>query len=106
VRPLAVTTLKRTAILPDVATVDELGIKGFDATTWHGLVAPAGTPDEIVEKLHRATVEALGDAEVRRTLGELGVDIVGGTPEEFSGYIKSEIPKWAAVIKASGATLE
>ena len=106
VRPLAVTTLKRTAILPDVATVDELGIKGFDATTWHGLVAPAGTPSEIVEKLHHATVEALADPEVRHALDGLGVDIVGGTPVEFAAYIKSEIPKWAAVIKASGATLE
>jgi tripartite-type tricarboxylate transporter receptor subunit TctC len=106
VRPLAVTTLKRTAILPDVATVDELGIKGFDATTWHGIVAPAGTPAQIVEKLHRATVEALADPEVRHALDGLGVDIVGGTPEEFTAYIKSEIPKWAAVIKASGAKLE
>jgi tripartite-type tricarboxylate transporter receptor subunit TctC len=106
VRPLAVTTLKRTAILPDVATVDELGIKGFDATTWHGIVAPAGTPAEIVAKLHRATVEALADPEVRHALDGLGVDIVGGTPEEFTAYIKSEIPKWAAVIKASGAKLE
>ena len=105
-RPLAVTTLRRTAILPDVATVDELGIKGFEATTWHGLVAPAGTPPVVVEKLHRATVAALGDAEVRHALAELGVDIVGGTPEEFSAYIKAEIPKWAAVIKASGAQLE
>jgi tripartite-type tricarboxylate transporter receptor subunit TctC len=106
VRPLAVTTLKRTAILPDVATVDELGIKGFDATTWHGLVAPAGTPVEIVEKLNRATVEALADPEVRHALDGLGVDIVGGTPQEFAAYIKSEIPKWAAVIKTSGAKLE
>src|SRR5438132_1029188 len=61
VRPLAVTTLKRTAVLPDVPTVDELGIKGFDATTWHGLVAPAKTPNEIVASLHRATSRALGD---------------------------------------------
>jgi tripartite-type tricarboxylate transporter receptor subunit TctC len=106
VRPLAVTTLKRTAILPDIPTIDELGIKGFDATTWHGLVAPAGTPPAVIDKLHGATVAALGDPEVRQALGELGVDIVGDTPEEFSAYIKSEIPKWAAVIKASGAQLE
>ncbi len=106
VRPLAVTTLKRTASLPDIATIDELGIKGFDATTWHGLVAPAGTPQPIIETLHRATVEALNDPGVRHSLDELGVDIVGDTPEQFGAYIKSEIPKWAAVIKASGAKLE
>jgi tripartite-type tricarboxylate transporter receptor subunit TctC len=106
VRPLAVTTLKRTASLPDIATIDELGIKGFDATTWHGLVAQAGTPQPIIETLHRATVEALNDPGVRHSLDELGVDIVGDTPDQFGAYIKSEIPKWAAVIKASGAKLE
>jgi len=106
VRPLAVTTLKRTASLPDIATIDELAIKGFDATTWHGLVAPAGTPQPIIETLHRASVEALNDPGVRHSLDELGVDIVGDTPEQFGAYIKSEIPKWAAVIKASGAKLE
>jgi tripartite-type tricarboxylate transporter receptor subunit TctC len=106
VRALAVTTLKRTAVLPEIATADELGIKGFDATTWHGLVAPAKTPKEIVATLHRATVTALADAAVRKSLGDLGVDIVGGTPEEFAAYIKSEIPKWTAIVKASGATLE
>jgi tripartite-type tricarboxylate transporter receptor subunit TctC len=106
VRPLAVTTLKRTSSLPDIATVDELGIKGFDATTWHGLVAPAGTPQPIIETLHRATVEALNDPSVRHSLDELGIDVVGSTPEQFAAYIKSEIPKWAAVIRASGAKLE
>ena len=105
-RPLAVTTLKRTPLLPDVATVDELGIKGFDATTWHGLVAPAGTPKEIISALHAATVEALKDPEVRQQLENLGVDVVGGTPEEFAAYIKSETPKWTAVVKASGAKLD
>jgi len=106
VRALAVTTLKRTAVLPDIPTVDELGIRGFDATTWHGLVAPAGTPQDIIEKLNRATIAALNDPGVRQSLATLGVDIVGDTPVEFAAYIKSEIPKWAAVIKASGAKLE
>jgi len=106
VRALAVTTLKRTAVLPELATVDELGLKGFDATTWHGLVAPAKTPKEIVAALHRATVATLADAAVKKSLGDLGVDIVGSTPEEFAAYIKSEIPKWTAIVKASGATLE
>jgi tripartite-type tricarboxylate transporter receptor subunit TctC len=106
VRPLAVTTLKRSSILPDIPTIDELGVKGFEATTWHGLVAPAGTPKPIIETLHRAVVEAMKDPDVQKKLADLGVDIAPDTPDEFSAYIKSEIPKWAAVIKASGAKLE
>jgi len=106
VRALAVTTLKRTAVFPDLATVDELGLKGFDATTWHGLVAPSRTPKDVIATLHRATVAALADATVRKALGDLGVDIVGNTPEEFATYIKAEIPKWTAIVKASGATLD
>jgi tripartite-type tricarboxylate transporter receptor subunit TctC len=103
VRALAVTTLKRTAILPDIPTIDELGIKGFEATTWHGLVAPSGTPKDIIATLCRAVTAALGDPEVRQQLATLGVDIAGDTPDEFSAYIRAEIPKWAEVIKASGA---
>src|SRR5712671_4060942 len=106
VRALAVTTPKRTALLPDLPTVDELGIKGFDATTWHGLVAPAGTPKEIIDTLHRATVTALNDPATRKALGELGVDIMGSTPAEFSAYIKAEIPKWRAVVQAAGGRLD
>jgi tripartite-type tricarboxylate transporter receptor subunit TctC len=106
VRALAVTPIKRTAVFPDLATIDELGLKGFDATTWHGLVVPAKTPREIVVRLHRATVEALQDTQVRKSLTDLGVDIVGNTPEEFTAYIKAEIPKWTAIVKASGAKLD
>jgi tripartite-type tricarboxylate transporter receptor subunit TctC len=106
VRALAVTTLKRTAVFPDLATVDELGIKGFDATTWHGLVAPSHVPKEVITTIHRATIEALNDPTVRKALGDLGVDIVGSSPEEFDAYIKAEIPKWTAIVKASGATLD
>jgi tripartite-type tricarboxylate transporter receptor subunit TctC len=106
VRPLAVTTPRRTAVLPEIATVDELGIKGFDATTWHGLVTPSKTPRDVVERLHRATVEALNDPAVRKSLADLGVDIVASSPSEFDAYIKAEIPKWTAIVKASGARLD
>ena len=106
VRALAVTTLKRTAVLPGVPTMDEAGLPGFEATTWHGLVAPAGTPQNIVETLHRAIVETLKDPGVQQKLAALGIDIVGGTPDEFTAYIAAEIPKWAAIIKASGAKME
>jgi tripartite-type tricarboxylate transporter receptor subunit TctC len=106
VRALAVTTLKRTAILPDIPTMDEAGLPGFEATTWHGLVAPAGTPPDIIGTLHRAIVETLKDTGVQQKLAALGVDIAPDSPDQFAAYIKSEIPKWAAIIKASGAKLE
>jgi tripartite-type tricarboxylate transporter receptor subunit TctC len=105
VRALAVTSLKRTAVLPDLPTIDELGIRGFDATTWHGLVAPAGTPKAVIDALYRGTNKVLNDPEVKQSLANLGVDVVGSTPDQFAAYIKAEIPKWAAIIKASGAKL-
>jgi tripartite-type tricarboxylate transporter receptor subunit TctC len=106
IRALAITTLTRTAALPEVPTIAELGFPGFEATTWHGLIAPAGTPKDVVATLHRAAVAALTDAEVRKALTDLGVDVVANTPEDFRAYIKSEIPKWAAIVKASGAKVE
>jgi tripartite-type tricarboxylate transporter receptor subunit TctC len=106
VRALAVTTLKRTQILPNLPTMDEAGLKGFEASTWHGLVAPAGTPPQIIAKLHDVAVAALRDPGVQESLGRLGVDIVGDTPQEFGAYIKAEIPKWTAIVKASGATMD
>ncbi len=105
-RPLAVTTLKRFSLMPELPTVAELGLPGFDATTWHGLVAPAGTPNDVIESLNRAMVQALADPDVVRQLHDLGVEVGSSTPEEFAAYIKSEIPKWAAVVKASGAQVE
>ncbi len=106
VRALAVTTLKRTQVLPDLPTMDEAGLKGFDASTWHGLVAPAGTPPQVIATLHDTAVKALHDPGVQASLGKLGVDIVGDMPQEFQSYIKREIPKWTAIVKASGATLD
>ena len=105
-RALAVTTIKRTAILPDVPTMDEAGLPGFEASTWHGLVAPTGTPPKVIAALHAAAVKALHDAGVQASLGRLGVDIVGNTPDEFKAYIAKEVPKWAEVVKASGATVD
>jgi tripartite-type tricarboxylate transporter receptor subunit TctC len=106
VRALAVTTPKRTALLPDLPTVAELGIRGFDATTWHGLVAPADTPKDIIEALSFATIEALKDPDTQKTMTNLGVDIVASPPKEFEAYIKSEIPKWTALVKQSGAQVD
>jgi tripartite-type tricarboxylate transporter receptor subunit TctC len=105
-RPLAVTTLKRFSLMPELPTVAELGLPGFDATTWHGLVAPAGTPRDAIATLNRATVQALRDPDTLRQLHDLGVEVNSSTPDEFAAYIKSEVPKWAAVVKASGAQVE
>ena len=106
VRPIAVTTLKRFSLMPELPTVAESGLPGFDATTWHGLVAPAGTPPDVIETLHRATVEALNDPETQKRLNDLGVEITPSTPQEFAAYIKSEIPKWSAVVKSAGVKLD
>lgn len=99
-RALAVTSLKRSSALPHVPTVDESGVPGYEATLWAGLVAPAATPATIVRKLHRETAGALAD--LRAKFAELGMDVVGNSPEEFAAVIKNELPKWAKLIKESG----
>ncbi|MBX6425310.1 MAG: tripartite tricarboxylate transporter substrate binding protein [Variibacter sp.] len=104
--PIAVTTLKRTAALPDVPTVAESGYPGFEATTWHGLVAPANTPKDVIAKLHHAFTTALNDPQVHKQLTDLGVDVQTTSPEQFRAHIQSEIPKWAEVIKAAGVKVE
>jgi tripartite-type tricarboxylate transporter receptor subunit TctC len=106
VRPLAVTTLQRSALFPDLPTVAAQGLPGFEATTWHGLVAPAATPPAVVDILHDATIKALQDPAVAKSLTDLGVEISSSTPDAFAKYITAEIPKWTAVVKASGATLD
>jgi tripartite-type tricarboxylate transporter receptor subunit TctC len=106
IRAIAITTLKRTAALPEVPTIAELGFPGFEATTWHALVAPAGTPPDVIATLHGAAVAALNDPDVRKALTDLGVDVVANTPAEFRAYLKAEIPKWAAIVKASGAKVD
>jgi len=105
-RAIAVTTLKRTPALPDTPTFDESGYPGFDAATWHAIVAPAGLPREVTAKLHHALHETLKDPASSKALADLGVDIVNSTPEELRAYVKSEIPKWAEVVKVSGAKAE
>jgi len=105
VRPIAVTTRERFSLMPELPPVADT-LPGFDATTWHGLVAPAGTPADVLDTLHRATIAALNDPETRKRLDDLGVEIAGDSPQEFAAYIKREIPKWAAVVKASGAHLD
>lgn len=105
-RPLGVATAKRLPLFPDLPTIAEAGVKGYEATQWYGVLAPAGTPRPVVDKLHGAIVKALQGADVKERLAsEAGVP-VGNTPEEFHAYIKAEIARWAPVIKASGAKPE
>jgi len=102
-RPLVVTGAQRSAALPDVPTIAESGFPKFEATAWYGVLAPAKTPKPIVARLHDEIVKVLHLPEVKERLGSLGFEIVGSTPEQFAVYIKSEIGKWAKVVKASGA---
>ncbi len=105
-RALGVSALKRTALLPDVPTIAELGIPGYEATAWHALVTTAGTPKHAIAALHKGMMTTLNDPETRGALIKLGVDVGGNTPEEMAAYVKSEIPKWAEIIKASGTKIE
>jgi tripartite-type tricarboxylate transporter receptor subunit TctC len=101
-RALAVTSLRRSSAIPELPTMDESGYRGFESTIWSGLLAPAGTPATIVRKLHLETVKALAQADVRAKFADLDFEIIGNSPDEFAAVIKSEIPKWAKVIKESG----
>jgi tripartite-type tricarboxylate transporter receptor subunit TctC len=104
-RPLAVTSIKRSALAPDLPTMAESGFPGFEAVPWFGLLAPAGTPKDVVDKLHAETVKTLALPEVRKKFDELGLDPVGNTPAEFAAVIKKETPEWAKVIKDAGIKL-
>ena len=99
-RALAVATIRRSPLLPGVATMDELGHPGFDATTWYGLVAPAGTPKGIIDVLYHSAAAVIQDPAARKIMGGLGIDVVGSSPREFEAYIDTQAPKWAAVIKS------
>ena len=101
-RAFAVTSVRRSAVAPDLPTMAESGYPGFEAVPWFGLMAPAGTPPAIVELLHRDTVKVLAQPDVRKRLNDLGLDIIGGTPAEFTAVISREIPQWARVIKQAG----
>jgi len=105
-RPLAVTAAKRLATLPDVPTVAELGYPGFEAATWSGLVAPAGTPKAIVDKLNAEANKALGKNEMKAKLAEDGSTPLGGTPEQFAAFIKSENAKWGAAVRDANIKLD
>ena len=103
VRGLAVTNLKRSPVLPEVPTIAESGIPGFEAVGWFGMVAPAGTPREIVAKLNSEIVRILGLPDVKERISGLGADITTSTPEEFDRFNRAQIAMWGKVVKFSGA---
>ncbi len=105
-RALAVTSPGRSSIAPDIPTLDESGVAGFDVTSWYGLMVPAGTSKEIVARLHAAAVSALGQPEVKERFAPTDLDPVGSTPEQFGALVRSEVAKWAKVIRASGMKVE
>lgn len=105
-RALATTGPKRAAQLPDAPTVAEAGVKGYESIAWYGVMAPAGTPRDVVSLLNREMGRALNTPEVKARLTQLGSDTVHGTPEQFGAFIASEIEKWGKVVRASGATVD
>ena len=105
-RAIAVTSAKRSSVLPEMPTFAESGMPGFDAAAWQGVVVPAGTPQDIVTRLNSELNRALADAGVRQRLAVQGADALGGTPAEYGAYIRAEMPRWAKAIKDSGAKAE
>jgi tripartite-type tricarboxylate transporter receptor subunit TctC len=105
-RALAVTSPKRSPGAPDVPTMDESGFPGFDVTSWFALMAPAGTPQPIVDRLHQETVRVLAQPDIRQKFADLGMEIVGSSPAELAALIQRQTPQRASLIKASGAKMQ
>jgi tripartite-type tricarboxylate transporter receptor subunit TctC len=105
-RALAVTSARRVDDLPEVPTINESGYKGFDAVTWFGLLAPAGTPKDVIARLNAEFNKALKEPELNKRLSDEGADPAGGTPEQFAALIRDEIPRWGKVVKESGARVD
>jgi tripartite-type tricarboxylate transporter receptor subunit TctC len=103
-RGLAVTSLRRSPELPEVPTVSESGFPGFEATSWFAFLAPAGTPGPVIDKVHRETQSVLGRPDLRPRFAQLGAELVGSSPDQLAATIKSDIDKWAKVIKDAGIT--
>jgi len=101
-RAFAVSSRKRSALVPELPTLAESGFPGYEAVPWFGLMAPAGTPQAIIDRLHAETVRALAFPDARTALVNQGLDVIGGTPAEFAAVIRDETPYWAKVIKEAG----
>jgi tripartite-type tricarboxylate transporter receptor subunit TctC len=104
--PMAVTSSTRSPLLPSIPTLDEAGIKGYEAQTWYGVWAPAGTPREIVLRMQQEVAKALSSKELSDIWTTLGAEKGGNTPEQMGAFVSSEVVKWAKVVKESGAKLD
>jgi tripartite-type tricarboxylate transporter receptor subunit TctC len=105
-KPLAVTTATRSPAFPDVPTVQEAGVPGYEVTTWYALWAPAGTPQDVVNKLQQEVAKAMTSQQLKDVWAQQGASPGGNTPSEFGAFVKAEIAKWADVVKASGARID
>lgn len=106
VRAIGVTSLKRSPALPDLPTISEAGVPGFEVTTWSGVITPAGVPRAIIARLNAEVNKSLVSATAKDVLGGIGYDLVGGTPEQFADLVKKEVAKWTDVVKRSGAKVD
>jgi tripartite-type tricarboxylate transporter receptor subunit TctC len=102
-RALAVTTAQRSPSVPELPTVSEAGLSGFEATTWHGVVVPSATPRALIERINQETNTVLKEKDLSERLAGLGAEVLTGTPRDFADYIAREIPKWSKVVRDSGA---
>lgn len=105
-RAVAVTSSKRAPVLPELPTIAEAGLPGYEASSWFGILAPASTPRDVVGKLHDAIVKGLATPETSERLASQGAEQVGNTPEQFAVFIREEIDKWGKVVKAAGAKVD
>jgi tripartite-type tricarboxylate transporter receptor subunit TctC len=106
IRAIAVTSLKRSPTMPEVPTVAESGLPGFDASSWYGVLVPAGTPRDIIARLHAESVRAMQSPDLRERMTAEGGEPIGSTPAEFAAFIRSETVKWANAIRESGAKVD
>ena len=106
IRGLAVSTAKRSTFAPELPTVAESGLPGFNVFGWNGVLATAGTPRPVIEKLHALFITAIKDAEVRDRMAGFGFEPIGNTPEEFGAFVKEDIARWAKLVKETGAKVE